>query len=67
MTTGKHAVLDGAHRRDLREGLNDRHGIGSTTATSRLPIEHWHASIGDGTLADAMLDRQVEDAHQVNL
>ena len=61
------AVLDDAHRRDLLEVLDDRHGSRSTIVTSQLPIEHWHAAIGDATLADAILDRLVHNAHQLNL
>jgi DNA replication protein DnaC len=61
------AVLDDAHRRDLLEVLDDRHGVRSTIVTSPLPIEHWHAAIGDATLADAILDRLVHNAHQLNL
>ncbi|WP_374703587.1 ATP-binding protein [Janthinobacterium sp. ROICE36] len=50
------AVLDDAHRRDLLELLDDRHGSRSTIVTSQLPIEHWHAAIGDGIMvADALL------------
>ncbi|HTH08455.1 MAG TPA: IS21-like element helper ATPase IstB [Acidovorax sp.] len=61
------AALDDAHRRDLLEVLDDRHGVRSTLVTSQLPIEHWHAAIGDATLADAILDRLVHNAHQLNL
>jgi DNA replication protein DnaC len=61
------AVLDDAHRRDLLEVLDDRHGVRSTIVTSQLPIEHWHAAIGDATLADAILDRLVHNAHPLNL
>ncbi|PHV04102.1 hypothetical protein CSQ96_27725 [Janthinobacterium sp. BJB412] len=56
------AVLDDAHRRDLLEVLDDRHSSRSTIVTSQLPIEHWHAAIGD-----AILDRLVHNAHQLNL
>jgi DNA replication protein DnaC len=35
--------------------------------TSQLPLEHWHAAIGDATLADAILDRLVHNAHQLCL
>ena len=61
------AALDDVHRRDLLEVLDDRHGVRSTIVTSQLPIEHWHAAIGDATLADAILDRLVHNAHQLNL
>ena len=35
--------------------------------TSQLPVENWHAVIGDPTLADAILDRLVHNAYQLNL
>jgi DNA replication protein DnaC len=47
--------------------LEDRHGTRSTIATSQLPIEEWHAVIGDPTLADAILDRLVHNAYKINL
>ena len=40
---------------------------GSTIVTSQLPVEHWHEIIGDPTLADAILDRLVHNAHRLNL
>jgi DNA replication protein DnaC len=55
------------NRRDLLEVLEDRHGRRSTIATSQLPIEEWHAVIGDPTLADAILDRLVHNAYKINL
>lgn len=61
------AVLDDVHRRDLLEVLDDRHGTRSTIVTSQLPVEHWHAAIGNATLADAILDRLVHNAHQLDL
>ena len=35
--------------------------------TSQLPIEHWHAWIGDATVADAILDRLLSRSHRLNL
>ena len=35
--------------------------------TSQLPIEHWHAWIGDATIADAILDRVMHKNHRFNL
>jgi len=61
------AVLDHAQRRDLLEVLDDRHGHRSTIVTSQLPIDHWHDAIGDATLADAILDRLVHNAHMLAL
>lgn len=60
-------MLNDIHRRDLLKVLADRHGMRSTVVTSLLPIEHWHATIGDTTLAKAILDRLVHNAHQPNL
>ena len=61
------AVLTSPERRDLLEILEDRHGRGSTIVTSQLPVEHWHEAIGDPTLADAILDRLVHNAHRLAL
>ena len=59
--------LNAENRRDLLEVLEDRHGSRSTVATSQLPIDEWHAVIGDPTLADAILDRLVHTAYKINL
>jgi DNA replication protein DnaC len=61
------AVLTATERRDLLEILEDRHGRGSTIVTSQLPVDHWHEVIGDPTLADAILDRLVHNAHCLTL
>jgi DNA replication protein DnaC len=61
------SVLTLSERRDLLEILEDRHGRGSTLVTSQLPVEHWHEAIGDPTLADAILDRLVHNAHRLKL
>ncbi len=54
-------------RHDLLEILDDRHGRKSTIVTSQLPLEHWHETIGDATLADAILDRLVHNAYTFKL
>ncbi|WP_455289863.1 IS21-like element helper ATPase IstB [Cupriavidus necator] len=54
-------------RRDLLELLDDRHGSRSTIVTSQIPLDHWHDAIGDPTLADAILDRLVHNAHRLTL
>ena len=59
--------LSAENRRDLLEIIEDRHGLRSTIVTSQLPVEKWHAVIGDPTLADAILDRLVHNAYQLNL
>jgi hypothetical protein len=37
------------------------------TVTSQLPIARWHEALGDPTLADAILDRLVHNAHRLEL
>ena len=59
--------LSAENRRDLLEIIEDRHGLRSTIVTSQLPVENWHAVIGDPTLGDAILDRLVHNAYQLNL
>ena len=54
-------------RYDLLEILEDRHQLRSTLITSQLPIKHWHEIIADPTLADAILDRLVHNAHKLVL
>ena len=54
-------------RRDLLELLEDRYGKRSTIVTSQLPVAAWHESIGDPTLADAILDRLIHNAHRIEL
>jgi len=61
------APLTDPERRDLLEVIEDRHGSGSTLVTSQLPIENWHEHIGDPTIADAILDRLIHNAHRINL
>jgi DNA replication protein DnaC len=52
---------------DLLEILDDRHGHRSTLVTSQIPVENWHAALGDPTLADAILDRLVHNTYRINL
>jgi DNA replication protein DnaC len=54
-------------RRDLLEIVEDRYGRGSTLVTSQVPVDRWHELIGDPTLADAILDRIVHNAHRIQL
>jgi DNA replication protein DnaC len=61
------AVLDGERRRDLLEVLDERYQTRSTLVTSQLPVAHWHDALGDPTLADAILDRLVHQAHALAL
>ena len=54
-------------RNDVLELMEDRHGSRSTLITSQVPIQKWHTAIGDPTLADAILDRLLHNAHRLGL
>jgi DNA replication protein DnaC len=54
-------------RRDLLEVLEDRCGDRSTLLTSQVPTTKWHDYIGDPTVADAVCDRLLHNAHRIVL
>ena len=53
--------------RDLLEILDDRHGRGSTIVITQIDVKHWHDMITNPTVADAILDRLVHNAHRLSL
>jgi len=57
------SALDTQTRADLLEIIDDRAATKATIITSQLPIEHWHAWVGDATIVDAMLDRLMQRNH----
>jgi DNA replication protein DnaC len=59
--------LEASERRDLREVLEYRYSVSSTIITSQLDPKHWHSFIGDETIADAICDRVVHNAHRLQL
>jgi len=56
-----------AQRNDLMEVIEDRYGLRATLIAGQLPVEHWHEYIGEATLADAILDRLLHNAHRLPL
>ena len=59
--------FDAQSRAALMEIIEDRHGKTSLIITSQLPVSKWHEVIGEKTIADAILDRIVHDAHRLEL
>lgn len=59
--------LTAPQRNDLREVIEDRNGLSSTLIASQLPVESWHEYISEATLADAILDRLLHNAHRLPL
>lgn len=60
-------ALSAQDRADLLEILDDRVNTGSTLIASQLPVDTWHAYLGEPTLADAILDRVVHHSHRIEL
>jgi len=61
------APLTDTERRDLLEIIEDRHGHRSTVVASQIPIAKWHDHLGDPTIADALCDRLLHNAHPLVL
>ncbi len=61
------AKTDERQCREFLEILDDRHGQGSTVMTSQLPVSAWHEVVADPTVADALLDRLIHNAHRIEL
>jgi DNA replication protein DnaC len=61
------APLTHEHARDFLEILDDRYDTRSTLVVSQLPVDQWHQTIPDPTIADAALDRLVHNAHRIAL
>ena len=59
--------FDNQSRSALMEIIEDRHGKRSTIITSQVPVKLWHEVIGEKTIADAILDRVVYNAHRLEL
>lgn len=60
-------LLTDEQRRDMFEIVEDRYECRAMLIAAQLPLEHWHEAIGDPTLADAILDRIVHNAHKLAL
>jgi len=52
---------------DLLEVIEERHGRSSTIICSQLPVDQWHSMIANPTVADALLDRLIHNAHRIEL
>jgi DNA replication protein DnaC len=61
------APLTAEQSRDLLEIVEDRYDRRSTIISSQVPLDHWHGIIGEPTIADAILDRLVHNAHKIKL
>lgn len=63
---GTHTLTD-QQRLDLLELFEERYQRRSTIITAQLPVSGWHQMIGEPTIADAILDRIIHNAHRIEL
>lgn len=59
--------MTASQRRDILEIVEERYGRGATLVTSQIPLARWFDVVGEPTLADAILDRLVHNAHKIEL
>nr|WP_279639317.1 IS21-like element helper ATPase IstB [Rahnella contaminans] len=59
--------LHPSQRNDLLELMDDRYGKNATVMISQLPTDEWYGCVGDNTLADAILDRLMHNAHRLEM
>jgi DNA replication protein DnaC len=60
-------ALSLAQSQDLLDILDDRYDHSSTMVITQVPVEAYHERIPDPTLADAILDRLVNNAYRLPL
>jgi DNA replication protein DnaC len=61
------SVLSPLEGRLLLEVFEDRYNEGSCIISAQLPVAKWHDMFADATLADAVLDRIVNNAYRIEL
>src|SRR5690606_30439120 len=54
-------------RQAFMDIIEDRYDRSSIILTSQIPVSGWHETIGEGTIADAILDRLVYSSHRIEL
>jgi DNA replication protein DnaC len=51
----------------ILELLEDRYNLRSTIVASQIPPENMYATIKDPTIADAIIDRLINNSYKINL
>jgi DNA replication protein DnaC len=59
--------FDNHAREALMDIIDDRFNQKSTIVSSQIPVSAWYDIIGEGTIADAILDRIVNSSHRIDL
>jgi DNA replication protein DnaC len=61
------STLNALEGRFLLEAFEDRYNERSTLLSAQVPVAQWHDLFEDSTIADAVLDRLVHNAHRITL
>ncbi len=59
--------FDNHAREALMDIIEDRYDHASTIVVSQIPVGKWYDLIGEGTIADAILDRLINSSHRIEL
>lgn len=60
-------AFDNFARETLMDIIDDRYNSSTTIVSSQIPVASWYDIIGEGTIADAILDRLVNSSHRIDL
>lgn len=60
-------AFDNNARDALMDIIDERFSNQSTIVCSQIPVSAWYDIIGEGTIADAILDRLVNSSHRIDL
>jgi len=61
------SIFDNHARETLMDIIEDRFNSKSTIVSSQIPVSTWYDIIGEGTIADAILDRLINSSHRIDL
>lgn len=61
------AAFDNQARQALMDIIESKYDKTSIIVSSQIPVTSWHELIGEGTIADAILDRIVHSSHRIQL
>lgn len=59
--------FDQKTRQAFMDIVDYKYDQSSMIITSQIPVSNWHQLIGEGTIADAILDRLVHSSHRIKL
>tara|TARA_R110002167_G_scaffold70337_2_gene198183 strand:- start:2535 stop:3110 length:576 start_codon:yes stop_codon:yes gene_type:complete len=59
--------FDNTARHALMDIVETKYDKSSIILTSQIPVKMWHKLIGEGTIADAILDRIIYSSHRMEL